>query len=408
MSSFQNKLREYARQLIRLGVGLRPGETLVISANIESAPLVRLCAAEAYASGCREVVVGWKDNCLERQRFLNADAEAFNTCPPQERIIYETAARRGTCLLEFYCNDPHALDGVDSSRIVAERQAKMTAVKPYYERLEKGEGIRCTASPPIEATAALLFPELELSEAVEAQWERVFRALKIDGQSDSVAAWERYLKLIERRRDALNACRLRSLRLTNSLGTDLEIRLPKSSVWRTAGGTTACGKRYMLNFPSEEVYTAPEKYGVNGCVYASVPLVYQGSLIEDMRLEFRDGKVVEASASSGQERLEALLSVDEGARHLGEVALVPADSSIRCGSQPWYNPLYDENSSCHLALGTAITSCYDTGQDECNTSKIHIDFMIGSDDMRITGESGDGETLSIFENGVFTTRFDAG
>lgn len=406
MDDFQAELREYARQLICLGVGLLPGETLIISANVENAPLARLCAEEAYARGCREVITAWRDDFMDRQRYLYADAEVFSAYPERERLIYEAAARRGACLLEFYCSDPHNLDGVDSARIVAERRAKMAAVAPCFERMERGEGVRCTASPPIEATAGLLFPELEPAAAAEAQWKELFRALRIDGKSDSVAAWEEYLTLVEARRRRLNSRRLRSLRFKNSLGTDLELRLPGSAVWRTVAEISSPGKRCMRNFPSEEIYTVPEKYGVNGRVCATIPLVYQGSLIEGMRLEFREGRVVNASASSGQERLEALLSVDEGARYLGEVALVPADSSIRRGS-PWYNPLYDENSSCHLALGMAIPTCFDPSKDECSSSNMHIDFMIGSDDLSITAQTASGETISIFQNGLFTPNFSA-
>lgn len=401
MSDFSNKLREYARQLVCLGVNIQPGETLVIYSPVECAQLVRLCTEEAYAAQCGEVIVGWKDDFIERERFLHADETVFGRYPESERIIYEAAANPGTCLLEFYSVNPHNLDGVEPGRIVAARRAKMEAVAPYYSLLERGNGIRCTASPPIEATAGLTFPNLSLDEAAAAQWGRVFRALKIDGESDSIAAWTKYLELVELRCEKLNSFQLRSLQYKNTLGTDFELLLPESSIWTTARGLKKNGKPYMMNFPSEEIYTVPEKFGINGSVCASIPLVYQGSLIENMRLEFTGGRVVKAEASSGLEQLEALLSVDEGARYLGEVALVPADSSIRGEGGPWFNPLYDENSSCHLALGAAISSCYDKARDSCNSSAIHIDFMIGTDDMCVTGKTASGEEIPILRDGKY-------
>lgn len=245
---------------------------------------------------------------------------------------------------------------------------------------------------------------------MEKLWEAIFKAVRISGRGDAVEQWRAHLARLEQRRDTLNALRFRKLHYTNALGTDLTIELPEGHLWSTGGGKTTAGQAFVANMPTEEIFTAPKKDGINGIVYAAMPLVDNGNIIDGFHFVVKDGRIVEAKAEKGEEFLKVAISVDEGASYFGEVALVPYDSPISNQKILFYNTLFDENASCHLAFGEAYPECLEGGTDMTreqlaerglNYSINHVDFMVGTQDLSIVGITADGKEIPVFVNGNF-------
>ena len=408
---FQKKLEQYARLLIKVGLNVQPGQTVVIRSPVECAELVRMCAAEAYGCGCREVVVDWRDDALERQKYLLAEDEVFDEYSQRDRLVYELGFSDGAVMLDFYVSDPDLMSGVDPQRIIRARKARMSQIGPLYQRIFDKTAVQCTAAPPIGAWARKAFPDVKTEEALALLWDKVFSSMRIDGTGDTAKLWERHFETMRRQACVLNVLEFRTLHYRNSLGTDLEIEMPSEFAWQTCLTETEKGQQYVLNLPTEEIYAAPKRDGVNGIVYGSMPLVYQGCVIRDFWLRFEHGKVVQAEAGEGADILRNLLDYDQGSSYLGEVALVPCDSAVGNAGTLFYHPLYDENASCHLALGLGIVECIPGSEkmtqeqlSACgiNYSGIHVDFMIGTQDLSITGRTRSGESVDIFTNGKFT------
>lgn len=413
MSNFDKKMKQYAKLLIEAGVNIQKGDTLVIHSPVELQELVHLCTEAAYEAGCREVIVGWKDDFVERQKYLYADDEAIDTFQEMERQAYVQGLGEGKAMLEFYCGDPDKMNGVSVDRFVRARKARMSQINEYYDLLSSGIARQCTTAPPLHFSAEKVYPDLDKDEALKKMWENIFVAMRIDGEHDPVEQWQHRFEEMEQQSKVLNSMNLKSLHYTNALGTDLEIKLIDEHIWDFCLEETVSGIKFFMNIPSEEIYSVPRRDGVNGKVVGSIPLVYQGNRIENYWLRFKDGAVVDFAAEKGEDSLRALLSVDEGAKHLGEVALVPKSSAIKKSGILFMDPLYDENASCHLALGTGIPMCVKGGdgmmEEELekaglNTSAVHVDFMIGTDDLSIIGTTADGKEVPIFVDGDFAPK----
>lgn len=405
----EEKLREYAQLLVRVGLNVQKGQTLVISSPVECAFFARLCAAEAYAAGCREVVVNWSDDALGRMKYLHAEDSVFDTVPLWRRHFYNDYALEGAAYLAISASDPENLKGVDPSRLVRSQQASGKALKDF-DRLQMCSGFPwCIASIPIPGWARKVFPDLPEAEAMDKLWEAIFRAVRISGDGKAVEKWQAHLDTLARRVDRLNALDLRSLHYTNALGTDLTVELPEGCVWEAGNDRTLSGIPYIANIPTEEIFTAPLKTGVNGVVYASLPLAHDGHIIDRFRFVVKEGRIVEARAETGEAALKAAISVDEGAAYFGEVALVPYDSPISNQKILFYNTLFDENAACHIAFGEAYP-CVEGGRQMTkeqlkerglNDSITHVDFMVGTPDLTITGTTRDGREVPVFVNGNF-------
>lgn len=405
----EEKLREYAQLLVRVGLNVQKGQTLVISSPVECAFFARLCAAEAYAAGCREVVMNWSDDALGRMKYLHAEDSVFDTVPLWRRHFYNDYALEGAAYLAISASDPENLKGVDPSRLVRSQQASGKALKDF-DRLQMCSGFPwCIASIPIPGWARKVFPDLPEAEAMDKLWEAIFRAVRISGDGRAVEKWQTHLETLGRRVDRLNALDLRSLHYTNALGTDLTVELPEGCVWEAGNDRTLSGIPYIANIPTEEIFTAPLKTGVNGVVYASLPLAHDGHIIDRFRFVVKEGRIVEAHAETGEAALEAAISVDEGAAYFGEVALVPYDSPISNQKILFYNTLFDENAACHIAFGEAYP-CVEGGRQMTkeqlkerglNDSITHVDFMVGTPDLTITGTTRDGREVPVFVNGNF-------
>lgn len=409
----EEKLREYARLLVRVGLNPYPGQRMVISSPVECAAFARLCAREAYDAGCCEVVMNWTDDAMTRMKYLHAAEEVFGTVPLWRRHFFNDQALEGTAYLAISASDPENLKGVDSKRIIAAQRASGKALKDF-DRLQMCGGFPwCIASIPIPSWAVRVFPGKGEEEAVSALWDAIFRAVRVAGDGRAVERWREHLDTLERRLEKLNALHLKSLHYTNSLGTDLTVELPEGCIWESGGDRTLAGRPYIANIPTEEIFTSPLKTGANGVVYASMPLVHDGNVIDKFHFVVKEGRIVEAHAEKGEETLRAAISVDEGASYFGEAALVPYDSPISNQNLLFYNTLFDENAACHIAFGEAYP-CLEGGQqmskDELkarglNDSITHVDFMIGTPDLSIVGTARDGREVPIFVGGNFAPSF---
>ena len=409
----EEKLREYARLLVQVGLNPYPGQRMVISSPVECAAFARLCAREAYDAGCCEVVMNWTDDAMTRMKYLHAAEEVFGTVPLWRRHFFNDQALEGTAYLAISASDPENLKGVDSKRIIAAQRASGKALKDF-DRLQMCGGFPwCIASIPIPSWAARVFPDKGEAEAVSALWDAIFRAVRVTGDGRAVERWQEHLETLERRLEKLNALGLKSLHYTNSLGTDLTVELPEGHIWESGGDRTLAGRPYIANIPTEEIFTSPLKTGASGVVYASMPLVHDGNVIDKFHFVVKEGKIVEAHAEQGEETLQAAISVDEGAAYFGEAALVPYDSPISNQKILFYNTLFDENAACHIAFGEAYP-CLKGGQQMSkeelkerglNDSITHVDFMIGTPDLSIVGTTRDGREVPIFIQGNFAPEF---
>jgi len=406
----ENKLREYAKLLVEVGLNVQKGQTLLIQSPVDCAYFARLCADAAYDAGCREVVMNWGDDYLTRARYLRAADEVFDEVPEWRRHFCNDYAAEGAPRLVIVAEDPETLKGVDSGRIVRAQRAAGAALEPYYHTYMNNEAPWCVASIPIPAWAAKVFPGVPEAEAMQKLWDAIFETVRVTGDGKAVERWHAHLATLEARKNKLNELRFKSLHYTNSLGTDLTIELPEGHLWAAGNGATPKGQVFVANMPTEEIFTAPHRLGINGVVYAALPLVENGNIIDGFRFVIRDGKIVESHAKVGEEFLKAAYTVDEGASYFGEVALVPYDSPISNQGILYYNTLFDENARCHLAFGEAYPECLEGGNDMTreellahglNWSINHVDFMVGTADLSIVGTTHDGREIPVFVNGNF-------
>lgn len=405
-----DKLKKYARLIVETGVNLKKGQTLVVSAPVECAEFARLVASAAYKAGARDVVMNYNDEVFSKIRFMSAPEEVFDEFPEWRKQMMIGYARQGAAFITIASSDPELLKKADPERIARAQRAGATALKEYRQRLMSNQNPWCIASVPTKAWARKVFAGESEERAVKLLWDAILRTVRVDADGDPVAAWKAHQARLKQSKDFLNECNFKCLRYKNSLGTDLTVELPDGHIWLSGAELTPDGREFIANMPTEEVFTMPKKTGVNGTVVSSKPLNYHGNLIEGFTLRFEQGKVVEYEAKKGREILQKLLEADENAVYLGEVALVPYDSPISNLNILFYNTLFDENASCHLALGKAYPTCIEGGasmsKEELeragvNDSLIHEDFMIGTKDLEIVGVKQDGEEIVVFQHGNF-------
>ena len=406
----KQKLREYANLLLSVGVNLQKGQTLVLTSPVECADFARVCADAAYDLGCREVVMNWGDDELTRAKYLRAENAVFDEVPAWRRHFYNDYAAQGVAWLVLSASDPETLRGVDPDRIIRAQRAGGEALDPFYRAQMNNELPWCIASLPVPSWARKVFPGLGDDAAVRKLWDAIFETVRVTGDGTAAEKWRAHLDTLEARRDKLNALRFQSLHYRNALGTDLTVELPEGHLWSSGRSYTPAGRAFVANLPTEEIFTAPRRTGVNGIVYASLPLVEHGNIIDGFRFVVRNGKIVEAYAEKGEEFLRAAYTVDEGASYFGEVALVPYASPISNQGILYYNTLFDENARCHLAFGEAYPECLEGGgaltREErlargLNWSINHVDFMVGTADLSIVGTTHDGRKIPVFTDGNF-------
>ncbi|UQZ37038.1 aminopeptidase [Paenibacillus sp. PK3_47] len=406
MTDFEAKLNKYADLAVEIGVNVQQGQTLVISAPISAAEFVRKITAKAYAIGASLVKVNWSDESITRQQFEHAAPEVFTKAPTWFAGEMTELAEEGAAFLHVIADNPDALKGIDPERIANFQKTRGAALTKYREYQMSDKVSWSIVAIPSEAWAEKVFPDVPAEERVDKLWEAIFHTVRID-REDPVAAWQEHLDNLEQKADVLNAKKYKSLHYI-APGTDLTIELPEGHLWAQGDSINAKGHSFVANMPTEEVFTAPLKTGVNGTVRSTKPLSYGGNVIDNFSITFENGRIVSVSAEKGQDSLEYLIGLDEGAKYLGEVALVPHKSPISESNILYFNTLFDENASNHLAIGTAYAFCLEGGkemsQDELierglNTSVTHVDFMIGSAEMDIYGITADGTREPVFKGG---------
>ncbi len=402
-------LSNYARLVVKTGVNLQAGQLLVVNAPLECADFARLIASEAYDAGAADVSIQWKDELFSRLRYDKAPDAVFDQYPAYLQSFYQEQAKKGAAFVSIAANDPELLKGVVPDKIIRAQKAANTALADYREKLMANYNAWCVVSVPTVAWAKKVFPDLTAEAAVEALGAAIARAVRID-QADPVAAWEAHKHHLHERMTWLNDRQFRRVRIQTGLGTDVSIGLPAAHLWLGGAEKTKGGVPFVANMPTEEIFTLPDRMAVDGKVVASRPLVYNGNLIDGFSLEFKAGRCVASQAKEGEAILRQLLATDPGAAHLGEVALVPHSSPISMMGMLFFNTLFDENASAHLAFGKAYPVCLagSEGMDKSallaagvNDSLVHEDFMIGTADMLVTGETKTGETVTIMQNGEF-------
>ena len=406
--TFEEKLDRLAEISVRVGLGLRPGQELVLTAPTDALPLVRRVVDHAYKAGAKLVTTLFSDDEVLLSRFQHAPDESFDYAPSWLHEGIAKAFRSGAARMAITGADPALLAGQDPAKVSRANVSSSRANKPAMELITRHEINWTIVASATPAWARLVFPDDPESLALGKLWDAIFRVSRITADNP-VAEWEQHGRNLKERVDFLNGKRFHSIRFFAEDGsTDLTVGLADQHLW--AGGGTIAGNGILCqpNIPTEECFTTPHKDRVSGVVSATKPLSHQGTLIENIRCTFRDGRIVEATATAGQEALRKLLSADEGAAHLGEVALVPHNSPIAQSGILFYNTLFDENAASHIALGQAYSTCLINGEtmsDEAlarlgaNESLIHVDWMIGGPDVHVDGLHEDGSREPLMRSG---------
>ncbi len=405
----ENRLNKYAELVIRVGMNIHEGQRMIITSSVDAADFARRCVDQAYRAGCREVIMNWTDGYIARQRYLYGDEDIFDLPKSWKADMYNTLASEGAAWLWIDDDDPELLKGVEQNRIRRDRISSESGIKTF-RNLQSGDFFPwCIVAVPGRKWAAKVFPELEPDEAVEKLWDAILNAVRVGEEGDPIALWNEHNARLRKRVETLNGYNFKCLKYKNSLGTDLTVELPEGHFWDGGNSRSGAGFSFNANMPTEEVFTAPKRDGVNGVACASMPLVINGDIAEGFRFTFENGRIVDIQAERGLELLKSATSIDEGASYLGEAALVPWDTPISRSGILFYNTLFDENASCHLAFGSAYP-CIEGGADMndeeklahgLNESMTHVDFMIGTEDMSIIGVTHEGEEIPVFADGNF-------
>lgn len=407
--SFKEKLSKYAKLIVKAGLNVQKDQIVVIDAPVESVELVRLVTKEAYESGAKEVVVKYNDAVVSRYKYEYVEKENFENVPTWFSEFRNSYAAQNAAFLTICSDDPEGFKGIDPAKMALWSKNVSIACKPFYDSLDLGVNTWCIVASSSLKWANKVYPDMSDDEAIESLWNAIFKAAKVDNK-DPIAAWQEHRKGFERRVNYLNSLNLKELHYTNSLGTDLTVVLNKDYLFAGGGSFTTNDVYFFANMPTEEIFTSPYYKGTNGVVYSSLPLNYNGNIIDEFKLVFKDGKIIDYDAKIGKDVLKEMISIDEGSQYLGEIALVPYDSPISNMKTLFYNTLFDENASCHLAIGKGFSECIKDGlkmtKEELlnhgvNDSLTHVDFMIGTSDLNIVGKNEKDENIVIFENGNF-------
>ena len=401
------RLDRLAEVAVKVGLGLRPGQELVITAPLETVPLARAITEQAYKAGASLVTTFYADDAATLARFAYAPDEAFDTAPGWLYAGMAEAYRNGAARLAIAGDDPSLLAGQDSVKVARANRARSQAYVPALELIANFATNWTIVSAATAPWARTVFPDLPEDEALARLWDAIFAASRVDGP-DPVAAWAEHNAALHARMGTLNAHRFAALRFTGP-GTDLTVGLADDHEWCGGASASRSGIVCNANIPTEEVFTTPHKDRVEGTVTSTKPLSYQGTLIDGITVRFEGGRIVEASARTGGDVLAKVLETDAGARRLGEVALVPASSAISASGLLFYNTLYDENAASHIALGQAYSKCFRNGGEGlseadlaargANRSLIHIDWMIGSAEIDVDGITASGEAVPVMRRG---------
>ncbi len=399
-------MQKYAKLIARKGINVKKGQEVIVSASLDQPEFVKMVVEECYRAGASKVTVEWSFQPITKLHYRYRSLKTLSTFEKWEieKLEHKCETLPATIFIES--DDPDGLKGIDQTKVSKASQAKYPIIKPYHDKMDN-KYQWCIAAVPGEAWAKKVFPGERTSKAVEKLWNAILYTSRADGD-DPVKAWEEHNTDLKTRFEYLNSLGIESLHYTASNGTDFTVGLIPDALFMGGSELTLDGREFNPNIPSEEVFTSPMKGNAEGIVYATRPLSYRGELIENFSVRFEGGKAVEVHAEKGEDLLKQMISMDENAAYLGECALVPFDSPIRNSEITFYNTLFDENACCHLAFGRGFENCIKDFDkytlEECrqkgiNDSLIHVDFMIGSEDLNITAHTRDGKDVAIFKDG---------
>ncbi|ABP90917.1 TPA: aminopeptidase [Streptococcus suis] len=407
LPNFKENLAKYAKLLVSTGINVQPGHTVQLTIGVEQAELARLIVKEAYAHGAKEVLVNWLDDVIARERLVNVDVELLEQVHPQRITEMNYLLERKASRLVVLSEDPGAYDGVDPEKLSRNARALSQALNPMRQASQANKISWTLGAASGLEWAKKVFPNATSDEeAVDLLWDQIFKTCRIYDE-DPIKAWEEHEARLVAKAKVLNDEQFVKLHYT-APGTDLVLGMPKNHLWEAAGSINAQGEKFIANMPTEEVFTAPDYRVADGYVTSTKPLSYNGNIIEGIKVTFKDGEIVDVTAEKGDEVMKKLVFDNAGARGLGEVALVPDKSPISQSGVTFFNTLFDENASNHLAIGQAYAFSIEGGtemsQEELkeaglNRSDVHVDFMIGSNKMNIDGIREDGTRVPIFRDG---------
>ncbi|MFI3160988.1 aminopeptidase [Streptococcus suis] len=407
LPNFKENLAKYAKLLVSTGINVQPGHTVQLTISVEQAELARLIVKEAYAHGAKEVLVNWLDDVIARERLVNVDVELLEQVHPQRVTEMNYLLERKASRLVVLSEDPGAYDGVDPEKLSRNARALSQALQPMRQASQANKISWTLGAASGLEWAKKVFPNAASDEeAVDLLWDQIFKTCRIY-EEDPIKAWEEHEARLVAKAKVLNDEQFVKLHYT-APGTDLVLGMPKNHLWEAAGSVNAQGEHFIANMPTEEVFTAPDYRVADGYVTSTKPLSYNGNIIEGIKVTFKDGEIVDVTAEKGDEVMKKLVFDNAGARGLGEVALVPDKSPISQSGVTFFNTLFDENASNHLAIGQAYAFSIEGGtemsQEELkeaglNRSDVHVDFMIGSNKMNIDGIREDGTRVPIFRDG---------
>lgn len=400
-------LIKYADVLLQKGINLQENQPVLINGAIENADFVRILVKEAYRLGAKEVIVNWRDGEIAKERLLHADVSVLENPKSWIPEYYHNMLDENVGIISLVSANPELLKGVPADRISLNSRSIGKELRFFNEAVMNSELTWCVAAVPTLLWANLIGLTGTDNEKVAGLWDIILTLCRIDNVSEE-ESFENHMNNLEKRTIALNKLNLKELRYSCSNGTKLTVKLPENHIWLGGAESSTKNVIFNANIPTEEVFSAPLRTGVDGIVYNTKPLIYHGNKIDGFCLHFEDGKIVDFEAKEGQEILKELIKTDKGSCYLGEVALVDHYSPISESNKIYFETLFDENASCHLAIGAAYPICVKDGQDMeedeliaagLNQSMTHVDFMIGHEDMNIEGINQNGESIQIMENG---------
>lgn len=405
----EDYIEKYVELILKVGLKIKNGDKLVVRCPIEARDFAVECTRKAYELGAGEVVVDYRDQLISRLKYENESLDVLTDIPKhkvdKENYYMEKKAK----YLSVTGSDPDAFKGVDAEKLFKSNLANSKALRDFSAKMMANYVSWIVVGASIPSWATKVFPDLEEGEAVRRLWFEIFNSVRLF-EEDPIKALENHVDNLNRYSKFLNHAKFEKLIYKSQKGTDLEVGLPKGYIFAGAGDVNSDGEEFIANMPSEEVFSAPRLDGVNGKVYSTLPLNYNGNLIEDFYLVFKDGEVVDYDAKAGKEYLKNILDTDEGAKRLGEVALVSYNTPISMRKVLFYNTLYDENASCHFALGKSYPTCLEGGEKlsieelkerGMNDSLTHVDFMVGDETTEIIGVKENGDQVQIFKEGNF-------
>lgn len=405
----EEQLKKYAKLAVRAGVNVQKNQLVIIHSDIENATFARLIQKAAYEAGASNVVMDWTDEQSTKEFYLYATDDAIDHYPDWQATRYKEWDHAGAAYIHIISENLDVFGGISSERISRFQKASRTKLKAYHAKIRSHEVRWCLLVVPSFAWATKVFPHLRKDEALQSLWQLILQGARADGENP-IEDWKNHDEAFESRKKILNDTQFEALHFTNSIGTDLVVGMPKNHLYIGGGVKDKEGIAFFPNIPTEEIFSAPHKNKVTGKLVATKPLIYGGSIIDDFYLIFKDGRITDYNAATGQEVLQSLIETDEGSHYLGEIALVSNDSPLSQTNTLFYNTLFDENTACHIGIGNASPSNLQNGSNlseeelkeaGLNTSLLLVNVTFGTEDMKVVGIKEEGEEVLLMKSGDF-------